>query len=88
MLNDYVQRSIAYIYLRDLGRDITSPKMQQRIKAVTTDVTAYLQHHTNKELFNLEKLYRLAEKESLEATFFLFMEEVTLRFLSHSRRVR
>ncbi|MGN8646821.1 polyprenyl synthetase family protein [Gracilibacillus sp. HCP3S3_G5_1] len=80
MLNDYVQRSIAYIYLRDLGRDITSPKMQQRIKSVTEDVTAYLQHHTNEELFSLEKLYRLAEKESLEATFFWLMKK--LRYVS------
>ncbi|WP_163581025.1 polyprenyl synthetase family protein [Gracilibacillus saliphilus] len=76
MLNDYLHRSISYIYLRDLGRDISSDKVQQRIAAVTEDVRTYLQHHSNQEWFSLAKLYRLAEKESLEATFFWLIEKL------------
>ncbi len=76
MLDDYLHRSISYIYLRDLGRDIASPMMQRRIKSVTEDVKAYLHQYSNQELFSLEKLYRLAEKESLEATFFWLMKKL------------
>ncbi|SFM33700.1 Geranylgeranyl pyrophosphate synthase [Gracilibacillus orientalis] len=76
MLDDYLHRSISYIYLRDLGRDITSTTMQQRIKSVAEDVKTYLHQHSNQDLFSLAKLYRIAEKESLEATYFWLMKKL------------
>ncbi|MGP4042156.1 polyprenyl synthetase family protein [Gracilibacillus sp. D59] len=76
MLDNYLHRSISYIYMRDLGRDIASPMMQQRIASVTEDVKNYLHHNSGRELFSLVKLYRLAEKESLESTFFWLMKKL------------
>ncbi|MDX8045315.1 polyprenyl synthetase family protein [Gracilibacillus sp. S3-1-1] len=76
LLNDYLHRSISYIYLRDLGREFSTPETQVRIAHVAEGIKTALQHDTNQEWFNLAKLYRLAQKESLEATFLWLIDKL------------
>ncbi|GIO19194.1 hypothetical protein J18TS1_22940 [Oceanobacillus oncorhynchi subsp. incaldanensis] len=69
-LDAYLHRSISYIYFRDLGRDITSEAMQNRITAVTEGVKNYLNQKEQRVPFHLTELYQMAQKESLEEVFF------------------
>ncbi|MCT1904381.1 polyprenyl synthetase family protein [Oceanobacillus sojae] len=69
-LDSYLERSISYIYFRDLGRDITSEAMQKRIAVVTEGVKNYLNNKEQQVPFHVTELYQMAEKESLEEVFF------------------
>lgn len=71
-LDDYLDRSISYIYLRDLGKDLASPETQARIGRVAADVKARLlrpagaNRKDGSEFFSLAALYRWAQKEGIE----------------------
>ncbi|WP_058306131.1 polyprenyl synthetase family protein [Gracilibacillus massiliensis] len=75
-LNRYLERSITYIYMRDLGRDVTKPEVKTRIKTITKDVQVYLGENTQQELFSLITLYQIAQKDGLESTFFWLIEKL------------
>ncbi|SHN27645.1 polyprenyl synthetase family protein [Gracilibacillus kekensis] len=75
-LNRYLERSITYIYMRDLGRDVTKHEVKNRIKTITKDVQAYLGENSEQELFSLITLYQIAQKEKLESTFFWLIEKL------------
>ncbi|WP_055109295.1 polyprenyl synthetase family protein [Paenibacillus ihumii] len=70
-LDDYLDRSISYIYLRDLGKALDSPDTRARIERTTADVKKYLlkspgTHHDQPEFMSLAGLYRWAQKEDIE----------------------
>lgn len=73
-LDDYLDRSISYIYMRDLGKDLSSPDTGTRIQRTAADVKKYLIRSigTNggqqPEFLSLAELYRWAQKESIETT--------------------
>ncbi|AZK48469.1 polyprenyl synthetase family protein [Paenibacillus lentus] len=71
-LEDYLDRSISYIYMRDLGKALDSPDTQVRIKQTMSDVKKLLLRSTDAasgdqpDFMNLAGLYRWSQKESIE----------------------
>jgi len=68
-LDDYLERSVSYMYLRDLGQDLDSAATQARIGRVAADVKQRLLHSTaapGGELIGLAELYRWAQREGVE----------------------
>ncbi|MCM3710691.1 polyprenyl synthetase family protein [Sporosarcina luteola] len=66
-LDNYLDRSISYIFLRDLGKSLDSPHTQNRIRLVVNDSKEQLQGRTT-EMFSMAGLYRWAQKEGVETT--------------------
>ncbi|WDM20755.1 polyprenyl synthetase family protein [Paenibacillus polymyxa] len=73
-LDDYLKRSVSYIYMRDLGKALDSADTQTRIQRVIADVKRYLLQptHANRrdqpEFMNLAGVYRWSQKEGIETT--------------------
>lgn len=71
-LDDYLDRSISYIYMRDLGKAMDSPDTQARIQRITADIKHRLIRSTKAkqgeqaEFLSLVELYRWAQKENVE----------------------
>ncbi len=73
-LDDYLKRSVSYIYMRDLGKALDSANTQTRIQRVIADVKRYLLQPTRAnrrnqpEFMNIAGVYRWSQKEGIEAT--------------------
>lgn len=71
-LDDYLDRSVSYMYLRDLGKALDSPDTQTRIQRVVADIKSHLIHSTTingenrTEVMSLSGMYRWAQKEGIE----------------------
>ncbi|MDY8022036.1 polyprenyl synthetase family protein [Paenibacillus polymyxa] len=71
-LDDYLDRSVSYIYMRDLGKALDSPNTHTRIQRVIADVKKHLIQSTSTnggdqpEFMNLAGVYRWAQKEGIE----------------------
>nr|WP_211296441.1 polyprenyl synthetase family protein [Paenibacillus donghaensis] len=72
-LDDYLSRSVSYIYMRDLGKALDSPVTQTRMKRAIADLKKYLLQSTSAnsggepEFMNWAGVYRWAQKEGIEA---------------------
>jgi geranylgeranyl pyrophosphate synthase len=71
-LDNYLDRSISYIFMRDLGKALDSKETQDRIKSVVNSLKNNLtqpnENRENKhELFTMAWLYRWSQKESIES---------------------
>ena len=73
-LDNYLDRSISYIFMRDLGKALDTPDTQNRIRQIVGSLKNHLTHSPataggkNPELFSMAGLYRLAQKEGIEST--------------------
>ena len=73
-LDNYLDRSISYIFMRDLGKALDSPETQTRVKRVVDNLKNQLIHsgsperNTKNEMFSMAGLYRMAQKEGIEST--------------------
>ena len=73
-LDNYLDRSISYIFMRDLGKALDSPDTQTRIRRVVDSLKNHLTHSTatdrgdKTETFSMAGLYRKAQKEGIEST--------------------
>lgn len=69
-LSDYLERSISYIYMRDLGKDLGSPVIQDKIcRAVESLKKSLIQTKKGKmNNLSMAMLYRWAQKEKIEST--------------------
>ncbi|GKV56584.1 hypothetical protein NCCP2222_25310 [Sporosarcina sp. NCCP-2222] len=71
-LDSYLDRSISYIFLRDLGKSLHSPETQSRIQLIVADLKEHLMHSSENggkaEIFSMAGLYRWAQKEGVETT--------------------
>ena len=71
-LDDYLDRSVSYIYMRDLGKSLASADIQARIHRVVADVKKHLLRSTvtkgneEQEVMSLVQVYRWAQKEGIE----------------------
>lgn len=79
-LDDYLDRSISYLFLRDLGKTLDSPhtktqihRLVDRLKNQLTDATK----SEKNELFSLASLYRRAQVEGIETTMIWLMNKLT-----------
>ncbi|WP_425415525.1 polyprenyl synthetase family protein [Paenibacillus borealis] len=72
-LDDYLDRSVSYIYMRDLGKAPDSPDTQNRIKRTIADLHRHLLKSARSgageepDFMNLAGVYRWAQKEGVEA---------------------
>ncbi|MFB5269805.1 polyprenyl synthetase family protein [Paenibacillus enshidis] len=71
-LDDYLDRSVSYLYMRDLGQAPNSPDTQMRIQRMSADIKKQLLHSSKAkrgeqpELISLAGLYRWGQKEGIE----------------------
>lgn len=78
-LDNYLDRSISYIFMRDLGKDLNSTETQKRVKRVVDNLKKRLTNSTkenNNEMFSMDKLYRNAQKEGIESTMIWVMNKL------------
>ncbi|WP_339291099.1 polyprenyl synthetase family protein [Paenibacillus sp. FSL E2-0201] len=71
-LDDYLDRSVSYLYMRDLGQALDSPKTQIRIKRMVADIRNQMIHpgstkaEDQSDFMSFTGIYRWAQKESVE----------------------
>lgn len=81
-LQAYLERSVAYIYMRDLGKDLDSPEEQERIRRGVEQLKKHFiaSQTANKipevKTFGLASLYRQAQKEGLETSLIWVMDKI------------
>lgn len=81
-LENYLDRSISYIYLRDLGKALDSPDTQFRVQRAVDSLKNHLTHSNptdrggKLEAFSMAGLYQLAMKEGVESTMIWVMEKL------------
>ncbi|WP_313892372.1 polyprenyl synthetase family protein [Psychrobacillus sp.] len=78
-LDNYLERSISYIFMRDLGKALDSPDTRSRIRNVVASLKNYLinpSQESNNEVFNMVELYRIAQKDGVESTFIWVMNKL------------
>ncbi len=70
-LDQYLERSVSYIYMRDLGKTLNDPKTKSRIQHVVQSLKSRLMQTAGSldDTFNMASLYRWAKKEGIESTF-------------------
>ncbi|MEF3306855.1 polyprenyl synthetase family protein [Paenibacillus sp. GYB003] len=72
-LDGYLDRSVSYIYMRDLGKALNAPATQTRIQRVVADVKTYLIRSAaanggaEPEFMSLAELYRWGRKEGIQS---------------------
>jgi geranylgeranyl pyrophosphate synthase len=78
-LDNYLDRSISYIYMRDLGKALDSPDTQSRIRNTVDSIKSYLTDTNSTgrvDPFSIAELYRLAQKDSVESTLIWVMDKL------------
>ncbi|XQY92421.1 polyprenyl synthetase family protein [Metabacillus sp. HB246100] len=77
-LERYLERSIAYLYMRDLGKALNSQGTQERINKVVQSIKPKLLAKTSDspELFSMSSLYKEAQKEGIELTMIWVMNKL------------
>ncbi|MDR4886133.1 polyprenyl synthetase family protein [Fredinandcohnia sp. QZ13] len=81
-LEPYLDRSISYIFMRDIGKDLTSMDTQTRIQNVVTHLKDQLLQTTSNDkneestLFSITGLYRWGQKEGIESTIIWLIDKL------------
>lgn len=77
-LDNYLDRSISYIYMRDLGKSLDSPDTKIRIRHVVDSIKSHLitDRKNKTEIFNMAWLYRLAQKDGIESTMIWLLNKL------------
>lgn len=81
-LEAYLKRSISYIYMRDLGKNLGLPDTQMRVDRTAAGIRKTLlekstgESSENREMFTLTGLYRFARKEGIESTIIWVVEKL------------
>ena len=81
-LEPYLDRSISYLFMRDLGKNLNSPDTQKRVRHVVENLKNHLTHSSKNdrkdqtEMFSLHRLYVKAREEGIESTFIWLIEKL------------
>ncbi|WP_379152238.1 polyprenyl synthetase family protein [Paenibacillus sp. sgz5001063] len=81
-LDDYLDRSISYIYMRDLGKTLDDPRTQARIQQVITDTKHHLipsntsGRQNRAESISVAGFFRWAQKEGIASTAIWLIEKL------------
>ena len=75
-LEPYLNRSISYIFMRDLGKDLNSQDTLDRVHRVVGNLKRQLTNNKNQDSFNMTSLYRKAQEEGIEVTYIWLMEKL------------
>lgn len=65
-LDSYLNRSISYLFLRDLGKALHSPDTEERIQNVVENLKNNLIHSDRTDSYSMAGLYRWSQKEGVE----------------------
>ncbi|SFS54713.1 polyprenyl synthetase family protein [Paenibacillus sp. 453mf] len=73
-LDDYLDRSVSYFYLRDMGKYLNSPHTERKVQQMVTMIKRHLiepkrsneKAKTQPEFVSLASFYRWAQKEGVE----------------------
>lgn len=82
-LDNYLDRSMSYIFMRDLGKSLDSPDTQARVRRVVVNLKNHLtQDVANKgdttNDFSMFGLYRMAQKEGIELTMIWLINKLKM----------
>lgn len=78
-LDNYLDRSISYIFLRDLGKTLNSPETKASIQRFVDSLKTHLTGQRNKtETVSLAGLYRLAQKDGIESTMIWLVNKLKI----------
>lgn len=78
-LENYLDRSISYIFLRDLGKALDSVETQNRVHHVVESLRNQLTKSTQSEKtrdFSIAWLYRRAQEEGIESTMIWLIQKL------------
>ncbi|MGG3797635.1 polyprenyl synthetase family protein [Metabacillus fastidiosus] len=77
-LDNYLDRSISYIFMRDLGKALASPRTQEKINRTVASLKNYLTKNPREktEIFSMASLYRVGQKEGIESTIIWLMQKL------------
>jgi geranylgeranyl pyrophosphate synthase len=81
-LDNYLERSISYIFMRDLGKRLDSTDTQTEVRRAVDRLKKQLTDSSRKNLGNkaetlsMTKLYRSAQKEGIESTVIWLMNKL------------
>jgi geranylgeranyl pyrophosphate synthase len=81
-LDNYLDRSISYIFMRDLGKALNSPVTKARVRSVVDSLRAYLirsipyDRADKPEVISIVGLYREAQKEGIESSLLWVMAKL------------
>lgn len=80
-LDSYLDRSISYIFMRDLGKSLGCLETQERIKRVVDSLKNHLTQSTtntkdNSDTINIASLYRKAQKEEIESAMIWVLDKL------------
>lgn len=79
-LDNYLNRSVSYIFMRDLGKAMDSPDMQSRVQRAVDRLKNHLTQPTKKDqgeaVFSMAGLYRFAQKEGIESTLIWVIDKL------------
>ncbi|MGG3802723.1 polyprenyl synthetase family protein [Metabacillus fastidiosus] len=77
-LDNYLDRSISYIFMRDLGKALDSPRTKERIQCTVASLKNYLTKNPREktEIFSMASLYRIGQKEGIESTIIWLMQKL------------
>jgi geranylgeranyl pyrophosphate synthase len=81
-LDNYLDRSISYIYMRDLGKSLNSPETKQRIRQVVDHFKNQLTAKNGTDrgdvtnAFNMAGLFRWGQKEGIAETVIWMMNKL------------
>lgn len=81
-LDEYLDRSISYIYMRDLGKALNTPETQARIQRVVQDTKKYFmrkdgaKRQGQPDFISLAALYRWAQKENVETAVIWLIQKL------------
>lgn len=81
-LDEYLDRSISYMYLRDLGQTLDSPHTQVKIQRLAAGIKHRLLRSSatgtgvETEFFSFVELYRWAQKEGVEGAAIWLIEKL------------
>lgn len=78
-LDNYLDRSIAYIFMRDLGKALDLPDTQERVQRAVDSLKQQLitnNQGDKPETFSMARLYRWAQKEGIESTLIWVIDKI------------
>lgn len=69
-LDNYLDRSISYIFMRDLGKALDSPETQDRVRRLVDNLKNHLTKESGDKAqdFSMAGMYRWAKGEGIEST--------------------
>ena len=77
-LDNYLDRSISYLFIRDLGKALDAPDTQIKVRQVVNHLKNSLTKGGKeaKESFSMDRLYRWAQAEGIESTIIWVLDKL------------